>query len=249
MSVPLTTPPALRSPLLVPFADRLRYGFTHRPLPTGGQHLGLEEREANRRHWCEHFGLNPDGLLVPQQCHGNQFLTASQFKGEPAEADAVLLDVAGVTGLVQVADCVPILLYAPDVHQAALVHAGWRGTAQSIGVNAVLRLIESGASPEKIIGVIGPCLSQSGFEVGHEVVEALALTLPATLDRARYTTHSPRTVKPHVDLTVVNQLQLEAVGVLSIDCLTARTDVDRDLLWSHRAGDWQRQGLMAQLHH
>jgi polyphenol oxidase len=244
--------PALVSHELAAYSERVRYGFTTRPLPTGGVQLEEADREANRQQWCHRFGFKPGhSLLVPTQCHGDRFLWASQCcaladQAASLEADGVILDEPGPIGLVQVADCLPLVLYAPDVHKAALVHAGWRGTALGIAAKAVAHLQALGADPAEMIAVIGPGLSPIGFEVGPEVVTALAASLPLSVNPSDWSKVGPQG-KPHVDLKRVNNLQLQAMGVATVDTLSLCTDTDRQWLWSHRGGDWERQGVMVQL--
>ena len=62
--------------------------------------------------------------------------------------DALVTDVPEVCIAVSTADCVPVLLYAPDVKAVAAVHAGWRGTVLRIAGKTVRILMdEYGADP------------------------------------------------------------------------------------------------------
>ena len=243
--VPTTLVP-LQSPLLAPYAARLRHGFTGRPLPIGGQRLDDAERAANRRSWCEAVGIaHPERLAVPSQVHGDTLLPQAEAHGQAA--DGVLIDGPGRPALVQVADCVPILLYAPDAHVGAVVHAGWRGTAQSIAPKAVQALADRyGADPEWMVAVLGPAIGMDAYEVGWDVVEALRKTLSAEDGPVLfYSLFLGK--KPHVDVRLVNFMQLSQAGLQHIEVTQWCTFYDQERFWSHRRGDWQRQGLLLEL--
>ena len=58
---------------------------------------------------------------------------------------------------IQVADCLPIFLIAPNVSAIGLVHAGWRGTVAGIAGEAVRKLKEDfGVDPGSLSCFIGP---------------------------------------------------------------------------------------------
>jgi hypothetical protein len=87
--------------------------------------------------------------------------------------DALITDRPGLLLGVQVADCLPILIFDPEKRVVAAVHAGWRGTAKRIAEKAVGRLrAEFNSSPKRLRAVIGPGIHGCCYEVGREVVEA-----------------------------------------------------------------------------
>ena len=57
--------------------------------------------------------------------------------------DALVTNVPDVCVAVSTADCVPVLLYAPDRKVVAAVHAGWRGTVLHIARKAASLMIEA----------------------------------------------------------------------------------------------------------
>ncbi|MEZ5268070.1 MAG: laccase domain-containing protein [Microthrixaceae bacterium] len=79
-----------------------------------------------------------------KQIHGATVLEPHARAADPAEqavgeADGLLSDRAGTLLSVQVADCAPVLLFAPTADGAvvAAVHAGWRGLMAGVLDNAV----------------------------------------------------------------------------------------------------------------
>ena len=88
--------------------------------------------------------------------------------GMPA-ADAVLTRRAGRVCVVQVADCLPVLLAARDGSAVAAAHAGWRGLAAGVLEATVRRLA---VEPGGLIAWLGPAIGPAHFEVGEEVRRA-----------------------------------------------------------------------------
>lgn len=90
--------------------------------------------------------------------------------------DALVTNVPDVCIAVSTADCVPVLLYAPDRKVVAAVHAGWRGTVLHIARKAASLMIEAyDCDPTQLVAGIGPSISQAAFEVGEEVVKAFQM--------------------------------------------------------------------------
>lgn len=107
------------------------------------------------------------------------------------QADACISTVPGLPCLVQVADCLPLLLAAPGPAAGRAVgvgaaHAGWRGLAAGVIEATVQALAEaSGCAPGALSAWIGPCIGPRAFEVGPEVLRAFGASpeLPAPFFR------------------------------------------------------------------
>jgi polyphenol oxidase len=84
--------------------------------------------------------------------------------------DALLSNSDGVFICVQVADCVPVLLYDPVKKVIGAVHAGWRGTLKKITGFAVKQMADTfECKPSDILAGIGPSNGPCCYEVGGDV--------------------------------------------------------------------------------
>jgi hypothetical protein len=144
------------------------------------------------------------------------------------KCDAMVSNASNVLLGVKTADCVPILLGDTKTRSFAAVHAGWRGTVESIVVNAVRRMRkEFGTRPEDIRAAIGPAASGKCYEVGTSVIHAFHSNFPNA--KAIFTP----TQKGHayIDLHRANRNQLISVGVdsekihIAPFCTMTRTDL------------------------
>ncbi len=237
-----------QSPRLRAYTERLIHGFTGKPLSLGGIVTPRADVLRDRRFLCDMLGMNADRFCVPSQIHS---ATVLQNERGCEEGDAIVVTERNLPVAVITADCVPIILYAPDQHVGAVVHAGWRGTAQGITQITARQLIEThGADPAQLIAAIGPAIGVCCYEVSPAVAEAVSKTIPShpqtiyikpPVARANEQTH------PFVDLKAVNRLQLEDLGVLHIDTLPECTRCEIDALWSHRRNETSRQAAFLQL--
>ncbi len=233
-----------QSALLSTYAKRLIHGFTGKPVTLGGASYPAELILENRASLCRQFGLNAARLTVPRQTHTSRFRLNDVACED--ETDAVILTEPGIPALVQVADCVPVILYEPERHIGAVVHAGWRGTAQGITQKIAQTLIEThGAAPEKLLAVIGPSIGGCCYEVSTEVADAVAGTI-LSQPREAFSVLQENG-KPRIDLKVVNAFQLQALGVERIEILDACTRCLDTQLWSYRRGENGRQVAFLQL--
>lgn len=248
MHAPTITEPFVlyQAPALSAYAERLIHGFTGKPITLGGPDGPTEAIWNNRHQLCRWAGLNTERLSLPRQTHSARF-RLNDTPDHPDGSDAVVLTQPGVAAMIQVADCVPVLLYDPQAHVGAAIHAGWRGTAQGISAHVAQALVQDhGAKPEHLIAVIGPAISGCCYEVSPDVAHTVSQTLPARTPPEHYQTMGPNG-KPHLDLKVVNQLQLDQVGLRQIDVLHACTQCQPQHLWSYRRGEAGRQVAYLQL--
>jgi YfiH family protein len=129
--------------------------------------------EENRRRLTIAFGADPARLAGVRQVHGTRVVDASEA-GEDVAADALVASEPGWTLRISVADCVPLLLAAPERGVVAAVHAGWRGTAAGIVAATLSHLHDRfGVRPGELHAAIGPAISGPRYQVGPEVVLAL----------------------------------------------------------------------------
>ncbi|MCC6347556.1 MAG: laccase domain-containing protein, partial [Nitrospirales bacterium] len=120
------------------------------------------------------LSLPASHIYLPVQKHTDRVIVADHDL-EPRVADAVVTNRTGVLIGIQVADCVPLLLYDRKRHAVGAVHAGWRGTGAGILKNTVHVMVERFRSdPADILVAVGPSIKGCCYEVGHEVVEAVS---------------------------------------------------------------------------
>ena len=92
----------------------------------------------------------------------------------PRIADAVITGHKGILLGIQVADCVPVLLYDVKRNVIGVVHAGWRGTAASILKKTIETMRERFSSfPIDIKIAIGPSIRWCCYHVGYDVLESV----------------------------------------------------------------------------
>ncbi|MFT3743955.1 MAG: peptidoglycan editing factor PgeF [Pyrinomonadaceae bacterium] len=221
--------------------------------PDGDLNLaGFNEDEAeniyeNRRRFLRAF----DGdfqLAMVWQVHGDQIKTVGSVDdiGDSEEkADAVVSNIPNILAGAKTADCVPVLIGDPVTGAFSAIHAGWRGTVQSIVVKAVQKLKDLyGSDPKNMIAAIGPAAGCTNYEIGSDVIEAFAANFP---DSDKYFT-STREGHALVDLHRANRDQLNAAGLKNENSYTAPfcTMERPDLFFSYRL-EKQRYGKTGRL--
>lgn len=89
------------------------------------------------------------------------------------EADAAVTTRPGIACVVQVADCMPVLMASADGRAVAAAHAGWRGLAGGV-LEATLQALAAAARCDAadVMVWLGPCIGPRQFEVGTDVLEA-----------------------------------------------------------------------------
>ena len=173
-----------------------------------------------------------------RQVHGAQVLRERTLlgpngRGAVLKGDGLVSSAGGRAVAVLTADCLPVLLSNETGTAVAAVHGGWRSLAAGILERAVEALLaEAPGSPEGVVAWLGPCIGPASFEVGEEVVDALAPIPEACVRPGPWG-------KAWVDLQGLARFRLKAQGVLQ--CHSAAVDVFADPeAFSHR-----RQGGQA----
>lgn len=123
------------------------------------------------------FGLRSIRPVTVNQVHGKSVFIAGEGSHDGVEADAIITDTPGLPIGVLTADCLPILLFDPEVGVAAVVHAGWRGTVKGVAVETVIQMErELGADAERIVATFGPHIAPCCYKVGPEVINSFTET-------------------------------------------------------------------------
>jgi YfiH family protein len=175
--------------------------------------------------------LRPGGprLATARQVHGTHVLVHGTdwegwLRGDDADGHAALQRGTGMA--VSIADCVPVFI----VHAsgaAALLHAGWRGTAGEIVEQGIAALTLRGVRAAELRVHLGPAICGRCYEVSPDVYERLTGSRPP----------GPRLV----DLRALIADQARALGVHHISISDSCTRCHNERFYSHRAGDAGRQ--------
>ena len=134
-----------------------------------------ERVEENRRKFFAAIGAAKMRPVALRQIHSDishVVVGEPRASTEPCQGDALITNDRGTLLIVQIADCVPILLADTTNHAIAAIHSGWRGTVQRIAAKTLGRMrMEFGTKPEDVIAAIGPAIGQCCYEVGSDVAK------------------------------------------------------------------------------
>ncbi len=138
-----------------------------------------------------------------RQIHSNSTVTVVNGGGCVGEGDAMITNRPGIRLEIRTADCVPILMAAPEKRVVAAVHAGWRGTAKSIVAGTIGRFQQVfDCAAEELHVAIGPAIGACCYEVGLDVAA-----------RFSHWRKSPSDSSVFLDLIEVNRAQVVEAGV------------------------------------
>ncbi len=268
--------PLVQSPLLKRYAKDLEHAFTTRnggssKVPYESFNLGRHVQDDalkadalhNRATLCAALDADVQFLKVPGQVHSGNVVAIVEQNSELelSKVDGVATSLPGVPLLLHFADCVPVIIYEHKKRLLAIVHAGWRGTAQAIARNAVdLLCADYGADPANMVAAVGPAIGTCCYPTGADVVEQLMLTCSppanvnveiedlASLVKGGYG-DSKNTEQPRPDLKAINAMQLLLAGVSEVDVSSFCTSCRPDIFYSHRqsGGVTGRQGAIAMI--
>lgn len=172
-------------------------------------------------------GCPPDRWHLMLQVHGTRVAVVDERTPAGAElrgVDALVTTLPERALVVQVADCVPLLI--AGAASVAAVHAGREGVAGRVASRAVERLTRLGEDPGRLRAVIGPAIGGCCYEVPGELQDRVCRSQP----RARATT---RWGTPALDLPAAVAQELADAGVGRVERLGGCTYEDEDY-FSHR---------------
>lgn len=224
----------------------LRYALTDRLGGTSaapfdalnlGDHVGDDPAsvEANRAALLAALP-GAAALAFMRQVHGAQVAVVPVAGAPPAggsgsagvlpQADALVTAEPGLALVVLTADCVPVLLGAPDRSVVAAVHAGRQGVTAGVVTAAVSAMAGLGVRPEQVAALVGPSVCGACYEVPAEMAAAVCAEVPAARAASRAGT-------PALDLRAAVVAQLGAAGVERVEVDPACT-LESPELFSHR---------------
>ena len=129
------------------------------------------------------FDCDPNNIIIPRQTHStNVAVIKDEIIPDLDGVDAVVCSGQGRVICVNTADCVPLLMVDPVSGISAAVHSGWRGTVGNIAGMAVVKMMELGACPSRIMAAMGPCISVECFEVGKRLRANFLMRLFCVID-------------------------------------------------------------------
>ncbi len=171
-------------------------------------------------------------MIILDQEHGDavQVIAAGE---RPRTGDGLVVLEPGVIGVIKTADCLPVILYAPDYPACAIVHAGWRGTALRISRQAVAAMVGLGVAAASMRALIGPGIGPCCYNVGEDVIAAFKAAGNSDEVFAR------RGDLTFLDLKKANRQILMAEGIHDIDDANLCTSCRKALFFSARR-DGQR---------
>jgi polyphenol oxidase len=164
-----------------------------------------------------------DALRDLRQVHGTTVEVAEEGAYERPDADGIVTAATGLTLMVRVADCVPVLLADPDSGVIGAAHAGRLGLQHGVVPATLERMRSLGA--DRITAWLGPHICGGCYEVPGAMRAEVAAAVPAAHATTTWGT-------PSLDLGAGVRSQLTAAGVTVVDA--ARCTRESDDLYSHR---------------
>ena len=232
--------------------DKLYHAISQRDggiskAPYSSLNLGLNTGDTQENIYSNHVALSKamqfdlPTLVSSHQVHGSNIIIADRnfSRQTPSRLvytfygyDALLTDRPGITLIIRVADCVPVILFDPKKNVLALIHAGWKGTMEGITAKTIRKMTSGyGSSAGDIRAGIGPSIGKCCFSVQNNVAGQFAAKVSGP---ESFMTKESDGV--HIDLWEANRQQLISQGCPgeNIEIAEICTSCNSHLFFSHR---------------
>jgi len=192
-----------------------------------------ENVQGNRAQVLQSLARPESSLHEVWQTHSSDVVVVSEPRGGAplVQADAMITRSRQVTLLMRFADCVPILLFDPELPAVGLAHAGWLGTVRKTAAHAVRAMAtELGSRPGALRAALGPAIGPDHYVIGPDVEEQFRQAFGPESERHL----TRRNGNIHLDLLSANRALLEAEGVEAIEDAGLCTACNLSDWFSHR---------------
>ena len=166
--------------------------------------------------FLESIGITNSGLFFVNQVHGDKIFVLNDADlafsdAMKISADALLTHIPGKPIGVFTADCLPILVYDPRLKVIGAIHAGRKGSEQSILFKVVREMGRVyGSRPEELVVGFGPAIGGCCYEVGEDCAQPFKKIFPDETGWFR----AGLSGKCFLDLIAVNKMEGEKAGLL-----------------------------------
>lgn len=150
---------------------------------------------------------------IVKQTHGTQCAQVTCPQQGFDSVDAIFTTQSRIPLAIITADCVPILLASKDGKAVAAIHAGWRGTLGKIACETWKEISKQESNPRQWVAAIGPAIGACCYEVSLELAKQFQDEF------SRFGTHPIVTKSRYLDLPLINQLQLNEIGIQEVEIL------------------------------
>jgi YfiH family protein len=187
----------------------------------------------NRSLAARQLAVADECLLTAWQIHSAEVVHVTQAWPNEfrPKADALVCSTRGMAIGILTADCAPILFADVEARIIGACHAGWKGALSGVTTATIKAMQKLGASPSRIIAVIGPTISQANYEVGPAFPDAFLASDP---DTVRYFKPSTRPAHYMFDLPGYLQARLRQAGLEKVTSLGLCTYADEARFFSYR---------------
>ena len=178
------------------------------------------------------LGLKNHELKLIKQNHSNKVeIISKKNLNEIINADGSITKNKKIALATITADCAPIFIFDLDYSFVCSLHAGWKGCLHNIVKNAVKKISKIQFKSQKLIAIIGPCLSKKNFEVTEKFKETF---MNQDLKYEKFFSTKLNGYKYHFDMRGLINFQLQTCEIKKISNVIIDTYANKHLFYSHR---------------
>jgi hypothetical protein len=161
--------------------------------------------------------LECEALLSNYQVHSADavVIVAAWDATARPHADGLATDRPGIALGVLTADCAPVLFADTKAQVIGAAHAGWKGALAGVTDSTIAAMEKLGARRERIVAVIGPCISLANYEVDGGFH---ARFLEANDDNGRFFATGSRPGHWQFDLPAYVTHRLTSARLAKVEC-------------------------------
>ena len=173
-------------------------------------------------------GLCPGEPHWMTQVHGAAVLEAETVTDVAMQAYAQITTQPETVCVVQVADCLPVLLADTQGRVVGAVHAGWKSLAGGV-IEAAVAAMRVKVPDCTLKAWLGPRIGYDDFEVGDEVADIFRTNYPDVADGIKL-----KGEKHCVSLAAYARAALKRSGVMQCEDCALSTVADARRFYSYR---------------
>jgi YfiH family protein len=185
-------------------------------------------------------------IVIPEQIHS---VNVTNFSANlidnverVPETDGIFTKDTNSLLTVITADCSPIIFVDKKAGIVGISHQGWRGSVKRLAQKMVKKIVEAGGKKENILASIGPSIGPCCYDIDDERYYDFREEFDGFAGKIFHRYQG----KLHLNLALLNYLQLKEVGLLTknIDHFPFCTRCDKKRFFSFRRDKKNEYGEM-----